>query len=262
MNIFIMSLDSASDAASRSDASLPVGCEEAADNPAMTTPATYRMDEDSLREAIQQQPSLVQAASESASTRVRTIIQASKNEHGWRRIVRNFSPSWFSVTMGTGVVGTLFALIPWQASWLYYLSIIFFVLNVVLFCAAMTLSVLRYTIWPEIWGVMIQDSTNSLFLATMPIGFATIIEMWLFVCVPWGDWTTYVAWAWWIIDCALAVAVTISMGIILYVSSTSQQPILLMSPQNLVKSSAIARHHHRSATSSNRRYSRRSWSRI
>ena len=106
----------------------------------------------------------------------------SRYDKGWRRIVTNFSPSWFSVTMGTGIVSTIFYSIPWKAQWLYYLSIIFFVLNVALFSSAFCISVLRYTMWPEIWTVMIEDSNNSLFLGTIPMGFATIVEMWIFVC--------------------------------------------------------------------------------
>jgi tellurite resistance protein TehA-like permease len=78
--------------------------------------------------------------------------------------------------MGTGAVSLIFHNIPWQAQWLYYLSIIFFVLNVCLFIAALFVSFLRYTIWPEIWTVMIQDPNNSLFLGTAPMGFGTIIS--------------------------------------------------------------------------------------
>lgn len=55
--------------------------------------------------------------------------------------------------MGTGIVSTILITIPWKANWLYYLSIIFFVLNVALFSLAFTASVLRYTLWPEIWHV-------------------------------------------------------------------------------------------------------------
>lgn len=143
----------------------------------------------------------------------------SRHERGWRRIVRNFSPSWFAVTMGTGIVSTILITIPWHARWLYYLSIIFFALNVGLFFTALSISLLRYTIWPEIWTVMIQDATNSLFLGTIPMGFATIVEMWIFVCVPaWGEWAAYFGWTLWILDSILAVSVTVSLGILLYVS--------------------------------------------
>ncbi|KAK4547906.1 hypothetical protein LTR36_010625 [Oleoguttula mirabilis] len=147
-------------------------------------------------------------------------ISVSKYDRGWRRIVRHFSPSWFSVTMGTGICATILITIPWKADWLYYLSIVFFVLNVCLFSMAFIASFLRYTIWPEIWTVMIQDATNSLFLGTIPMGFATIVEMWVFVCVPaWGQWAVYVAWALWMIDSIVAVSVTVSLGVLLMSAS-------------------------------------------
>ncbi|KAI6887322.1 putative C4-dicarboxylate transporter/malic acid transport protein [Hortaea werneckii] len=148
------------------------------------------------------------------------VGSSSKDEHGWRRIVRNFSPSWFSVTMGTGIVANIFYIIPWKAAWLHYLSIIFFVLTVVLFALAFIASVLRYTIWPQIWTVMIQDPTNSLYLGTIPMGFATIVEMWIFICVPaWGQGAAYVGWALWMLDSVVAVAVTVTLGILLMSAS-------------------------------------------
>ncbi|KAJ5849499.1 hypothetical protein N7455_009355 [Penicillium solitum] len=135
---------------------------------------------------------------------------------GWRRIVRNFSPSWFAVTMGTGIVSVLMTLIPFDAPALHYLSIVFFLLNTVLFTLAAITSILRYALYPEIWNVMIQDPTNSLFLATIPMGFATLIEMWVFICVPiWGEWAKKVAWALWMIDVVAAASVTLSLSFIL-----------------------------------------------
>lgn len=63
---------------------------------------------------------------------------------------------------------------------------------------------------------MIADSTNSLFLGTIPMGFATIVEMWIFVCVPaWGQWAVWVGWGMWMLDSVVAVSVTISLGILL-----------------------------------------------
>lgn len=139
-----------------------------------------------------------------------------KNSRGWRYIVRNFSPSWFSVTSGTGVVALLLHAFPWQAEWLYYLSIIFFLLNVVLFFGALAISIVRYVLWPEIWSAMLNDSTNSLFLGTVPMGFGTLVEMWIFICVPaWGTWAAYVGWALWMICATAAVFVTVGLSIML-----------------------------------------------
>jgi len=140
-----------------------------------------------------------------------------KYDVGWRRIVRNFTPSWFAVTMGTGVCGVLLRAIPWQARWLDYLSIIFFVLNTALFGIFTIMSLLRYTIWPEIWVVMIRDPVHSLFLGTVPMGFATLIQLWVDICVPaWGPWAGTFVWVCWIIDAVVAAAIAISLPFLLY----------------------------------------------
>jgi tellurite resistance protein TehA-like permease len=120
--------------------------------------------------------------------------------------------------MGTGIVSILLWFIPFKTPVLYYLSIIFFILNAILFSLALIISFLRYSLYPEIWSVMIQDPINSLFLGTVPMGFATLVEMWVFVCVPlWGEWAKTFAWVVWMIDAVVAVGVTVSLSVILYV---------------------------------------------
>lgn len=142
--------------------------------------------------------------------------EKSKYDKGWRRIVRNFGPSWFSVTMGTGVVSLLFGSIPFQTDWLYWLAVAFFVLNIVIFTTAAITSFLRYTLYPEIWIVMIRDPTNSLFLGTSCMGFATLIDALVHLCCPhWGPWATYLAWGLWIFVSILSLAVTLSLSFLL-----------------------------------------------
>jgi tellurite resistance protein TehA-like permease len=127
--------------------------------------------------------------------------------------------------MGTGIVSLLFITIPFKASWLYWLSVIFFGLNTLLFFSALSMSILRYTLYPEIWAVMIADSTNSLFLGTVPMGFATLVESWIFLVIPyWGRWAVSLAWACWILDSIIAIAVTLSLTILL-ISSTEKQAL-------------------------------------
>ncbi|KAF2802214.1 sulfite transporter Ssu2 [Mytilinidion resinicola] len=151
--------------------------------------------------------------------------QLTKYDVGWRRVVRNFSPSWFSVTMGTGIVSLLFITIPFQSDWLYWMSVVFFALNTLLFALAFVISILRYTLYPAIWTVMINDSTNSLFLGTIPMGFATLVESWIFLCIPyWGPWAIKFAWVCWMIDCIVAGAVTVSLTFLL-ISQSHQQAL-------------------------------------
>lgn len=118
--------------------------------------------------------------------------------------------------MGTGIVGVLMDSIPFHTPVLYYLSIVFFLLSVVIFALTFIISILRYSLYPKIWGLMIQDPTNSLFLATAPMGLATLIEMWVLICVPrWGHWAISFAWAMWIVDVIAAASVTLSLSFIL-----------------------------------------------
>lgn len=88
----------------------------------------------------------------------------SRNRHGWRRIVLNFTPSWFSITMGTGIVSILLHNLPYNARWLYWVSVVIFSLNVLLFCLFTIISILRYTLFSGLWSCMIQHPVQSLFL--------------------------------------------------------------------------------------------------
>jgi hypothetical protein len=140
-------------------------------------------------------------------TATNDMIQISNLNRGWRRVVRNFTPSWFAVNMGTGIVSALLHNLPYPALWLIYISYIFFCLNILLFNTFLVVSILRYTLWPEIWSAMIQHPQQSLFVGTMPMGLATIVNMIVFVCVPaWGGGTWKLAWGLWWVDVVFSVA--------------------------------------------------------
>ncbi|KAL7820905.1 voltage-dependent anion channel domain-containing protein [Trichoderma gracile] len=137
-----------------------------------------------------------------------------RNNRGWRKIVRNFTPSWFAVNMGTGIVSILLFNLPWNGYWLHVISYIFFALNVLLFVIFCIISFLRYTLYPEIWFVMIAHPAQSLFLGCFPMGFATIINMMIFACSHWGPGLIYLAWSFWWLDAIISMATCISMPFI------------------------------------------------
>ncbi|KAL2066266.1 hypothetical protein VTL71DRAFT_2337 [Oculimacula yallundae] len=149
-------------------------------------------------------------------------LKADKNRRGWRKIVRNFTPSWFSVNMGTGIVSILLHNLPYNGRWLYWTSVVIFCLNVALFLSFLCISVLRYTLYPAIWRAMIRHPAQSLFLGTFPMGFATIVNMVVFVCVPaWGYRATQLAWALWWIDAVVSLAVCLYLPfVIMYFHTT------------------------------------------
>ncbi|RFU25517.1 hypothetical protein B7463_g10822, partial [Scytalidium lignicola] len=145
-----------------------------------------------------------------------------KEHRGWRRLIRNFTPSWFSITMGTGIVSILLHNLPYNGRWLYWISVAIFCLNILLFITFLLISILRYTIYPEIWRVMIRHPAQSLFLGTFPMGLATIINMIVFVCVPaWGSWAAYVAWGLWWFDAAVSISTCLYLPfVIMYYHKT------------------------------------------
>lgn len=143
-------------------------------------------------------------------------IERPEYRRGWRRMIRNFTPSWFSVNMGTGITSILLLNFPYNARWLQYISYVIFALNVFSFILFFLLSSLRYTLWPKIWVAMIRHPAQSLFLGCFPMGLGTIVSMICYVCVPsWsGDWWK-LAWALWWIQSILSVAICLGTPFIM-----------------------------------------------
>ncbi|ORY73240.1 voltage-dependent anion channel-domain-containing protein [Leucosporidium creatinivorum] len=95
---------------------------------------------------------------------------------GLRTRIMRFTPSWFSVTMGTGIVNTLLFDLPWEATHPAFRGIgaAFLVFDMGLFVAFTIISITRYALFPKIFLVMLAHETHSLFLGTIPMGFVTI----------------------------------------------------------------------------------------
>lgn len=120
--------------------------------------------------------------------------------------------------MGTGVTSVILFMLPYNGIWIYWISISMFGLNVFLFGIGIAITFLRYTLYPKAWGVMIHDPYQSMFIGCFPIGFATIIEMIVLVCVPaWGHWARIVAWGLWMADAVMAAMAAMCLPFLLYV---------------------------------------------
>ena len=125
------------------------------------------------------------------------------------------------MNMGTGIVSILLNTLPFNGRWLYWISIIFFVLNVLLFGVFFTITMMRYILYPNIFPLMVTHPAESLGLGTLPMGFGTIIIMFCFVCVPaWGEWAAYLAWAFWIADVVVSVLTCFVIPFIMWVITT------------------------------------------
>lgn len=108
--------------------------------------------------------------------------------------------------MSTGVISICLHQLPYNARWLRIISDLYFVLNVVIFLLFTVITALRYMLYPRLFLTVLGHPHQSLFLATFPIGLATIINMLVLVCVPaWGYGMAIFTWVLWWIDGVLAL---------------------------------------------------------
>lgn len=128
--------------------------------------------------------------------------------------------SWFIITMSTGATSLVLHQLPYNGHWLQIISYIFFVLNLVLFLLFTVISCLRYIIWPRLISAVLQHPHQSLFVATFPVGLATLINMTVLVCARhWGQgWATF-AWVVWWFDSLFALTTCFHLTFVMCVTA-------------------------------------------
>jgi tellurite resistance protein TehA-like permease len=69
--------------------------------------------------------------------------------------------------MGTGIVSILVHNLPFNARWLYWISVLLFCLNVFLFVTFTAVSIVRYAVFRGVWSAMLRHPVQSLFLGEL-----------------------------------------------------------------------------------------------
>jgi hypothetical protein len=88
---------------------------------------------------------------------------------GWRCGVRQFSPQWFTVTMGSGISAILLDQFPYHSTWLYWISVVALCIHITLLCLFTAISIVRFVLWPELWEATLAHPLESLFLAAFAV---------------------------------------------------------------------------------------------
>ena len=96
----------------------------------------------------------------------------SHHEHP-AEIVRQFTPNWFTVTMGTGVLALLLNQLPGPA-WLPVLAAWVWRANIVLFSVFSLLYAAHWLFYPRQAMQSLSHSVVPMFLGAIPMGLATI----------------------------------------------------------------------------------------
>ncbi|KAI5475693.1 sulfite efflux pump SSU1 [Pseudohyphozyma bogoriensis] len=83
--------------------------------------------------------------------------------------------------MGTGITSILLHNLPYQFTGLHEIATAIFVLNIILFLAFTTATLVRFAVWRNVFLTMLYHPQQSLFVGTFAMGGATIVNMIVFM---------------------------------------------------------------------------------
>ena len=113
------------------------------------------------------------------------------------KIIRQFTPNWFTVTMGTGVLALVLA--PCRP--LHPLAETVWIMNIALFVLCAGLYGAHWIMFPAEASRIFSHPVMPMFLGAIPMGLATIINGFVVFAHAYG-----VALPLWLLDAALSVA--------------------------------------------------------
>ncbi len=138
-----------------------------------------------------------------------------------REVVRQFTPNWFAVTMGTGILALALNQLPIPIAGVKAVAEGLWLFNIGLFVVFAGLYAARWIFFFDGARRIFGHPVASMFFGCIPMGLATIINgLMAFGLSRWGD--GVVAWAtalWWI-DVAMAVACGLAIPFMMFTRQT------------------------------------------
>ena len=91
-------------------------------------------------------------------------------------IVRNFTPNWFTVTMGTGALALTLNQFPLPLPGLRAVAVGLWLANIALFALFSLLYAARWVLFPREAALVFTHPVMSMFFGAIPMGLATIVN--------------------------------------------------------------------------------------
>ena len=142
-----------------------------------------------------------------------------------QNIIRQFTPNWFTVCMGTGVVALIVSEFPLWNAFTWQLGNALWHFNMVLFALFSTLYILRWVKYPSEAKQIFTHPMMALFLGAIPMALATIINGLLKYGQPvYGDSAIIWAETLWYVDVMMAVLIAWVVPFMMFQRQTHQLP--------------------------------------
>jgi C4-dicarboxylate transporter/malic acid transport protein len=133
------------------------------------------------------------------------------------RTIRQFTPNWFTATMGTGIVALAVNQFPLRVPGLHAIGQTLWLLNILLFTLFSALYTARWILFPDEASRIFGHSVMSMFFGAIPMGLATILNGFLAFGIPlWGQDAVEVARALWWIDASMAVLCGVAVPFLMF----------------------------------------------
>lgn len=124
-----------------------------------------------------------------------------------RELIRQFTPNWFTLTMGTGIVALALFRISADIPFLRQVGSDLWLINIVLFVLCTLMYTARWIFFFDGAKQIFKHSVMCMFFGAIPMGLATILNGFLVFGVPrWGESAVVIATHLWWIDTAMAMA--------------------------------------------------------
>jgi C4-dicarboxylate transporter/malic acid transport protein len=140
--------------------------------------------------------------------RPRAATRALSPVSGLGELVRQFTPNWFAVTMGTGIVFSLLLAVPFKFAGQYEFARLLWALDCVAYVIFTGLFVARFVAFPETIRPLLDHPVQSMFFGAIPMGLIPIVNGLMTFGGPlFGPVASQIAFALWCLDAVVAVAV-------------------------------------------------------
>lgn len=124
-----------------------------------------------------------------------------------REVIRQFTPNWFTATMGTGILALALNQFPYAVPGLKIIAQAVWFLNIGLFILCTLLYAARWIFYFDGAVRIFKHPVMCMFFGAIPMGLATIINGFLtFGPLYWGETAVQIAGGLWWLDAAMALA--------------------------------------------------------
>ncbi len=151
----------------------------------------------------------------------RLIVKPFAHHDHPREIIRQFTPNWFTVTMGTGVVALALNQFPENIPLLHQIGAVLWMANIILFATCTVLYAGRWIFFTRDALPIFGHPVMPMFLGAISMGLATIVNGFLaFGISHIGHTAVEIAVVLWWVDAVLAIAVGLLVPFLMFTRQT------------------------------------------